>query len=48
MICGHFWTFLQLFMVLVILVITLQLVCDYFGFHLSMQTTFSLVFNQEE
>ncbi len=32
----------------VIFVTTLQLVCDYFGVHLSMWTTFSLVFIQEK
>jgi hypothetical protein len=42
---NYIWTFLQLFLVLVIFVITLQLVsCDYFGVHPSMRTTFNLVF----
>jgi hypothetical protein len=47
-ICNYIWTFLQLFLVLVIFATTLQLVCDYFGVHLSMWTTFSLVFIQEK
>jgi len=47
-ICNYIWTFLQLFLVLVIFAITLQLVCNYFGVHPSMWTTFSLVFTQVE
>jgi hypothetical protein len=47
-ICNYIWTFLQLFLVLFIFVTTLQLVCNYFGVHLSMWTTFSLVFIQVE
>jgi hypothetical protein len=47
-ICNYIWTFLQLFLVLVIFAITLQLVCDYFGVHPSMWKTFSLFFIQEE
>jgi hypothetical protein len=35
-ICNYIWTFLQLFIVLVIFATTLQLVCDYFGVHPSM------------
>ncbi len=35
-ICNYIWTFLQLFLVLVIFAITLQLVCDYFGVHPSL------------
>jgi hypothetical protein len=33
---NYIQTFLQLFLVLVIFAITLQLVCDYFGVHPSM------------
>jgi hypothetical protein len=47
-ICNYIWTFLQLFLVLVIFAITMQLVCNYFGVHLSMWITFSLVFIQEK
>ncbi len=43
-ICNYFYTFLQLFLVLVIFAIALQLICHYFSFHLSMWTTFNLVF----
>ncbi len=42
-ICNYIWTFLQLFLVFVIFASTLQLVCNYFGVHPSMWTTFSLV-----
>jgi hypothetical protein len=42
--CNYFKTNLQLFLVLVIFVITLQLICHYFNFHLSMWTTFNLIF----
>ncbi len=35
-ICNYIWTFLQLFLVLVIFATTLQLVCNYFGVHPSM------------
>jgi hypothetical protein len=35
-ICNYIWTFLQLFCVLVIFATTLQLICDYFGVHISM------------
>ncbi len=42
-ICNYIWTFLQLVLMLVIFAITLQLVCDYFGVHPSIWTTFSLV-----
>jgi hypothetical protein len=45
-ICNYIWTFLQLFLVLVIFGTTLQLVCDYFDVHPSMWTTFNLVFIQ--
>jgi hypothetical protein len=31
--CDYIWTFLQLFFVLVIFAITLQLICNYYGFH---------------
>jgi hypothetical protein len=47
-ICNYIWTFLQLFLVLVIFVITLQLIRNYFDIHPYMWTTFSLVFIQEE
>ncbi len=47
-ICNYIWTFLELFLMLVIFATTLQLVCDYFRVYLSMWTTFSLVFIQEE
>jgi hypothetical protein len=47
-ICNYIWTFLQLFLVLVIFATTLQLVCNHFGVHPSMWTTFSLVFIQAE
>jgi hypothetical protein len=47
-ICDYIWTFLQLFLVLVIFTTTLQLICNYFGVHPSMWTTFSLVFIQEK
>jgi hypothetical protein len=47
-ICDYLWTFLQLFLVLVIFATTLQLDCDYFVFNPSMRTTFSLDFIQEE
>jgi hypothetical protein len=33
---NYIWTFLQLFLVLVIFATTLQLVCNYFGVHPSM------------
>ncbi len=35
-ICNYIWTFLQLFLVLVIFVTTMQLVCDNFNVHPSM------------
>jgi len=35
-ICNYIWTFLQLFLVLVIFTIIVQLVCNYFGVHHSM------------
>jgi len=41
-------SFLQLFLVLVIFATTLQLVCNYFGVHPFMWTTFNLVFIQEK
>jgi hypothetical protein len=47
-ICNYIWTFLQLFLVLVIFATTMQLVCNYFDVHPSMWTTFSLIFIQEE
>ncbi len=47
-ICNYIWTFLQLFFVLVIFAIIMQLVCDHFGVHPCMWTTFNLVFIQEE
>jgi len=47
-ICNYIWTFLQLFLVLAIFVTIVQLVCDYFGAHPCMWTTFSLVFIQEQ
>jgi hypothetical protein len=40
--------YMRLFLVLVILATTLQLVCDYFNVHLYMWTTFNLVFIQEK
>jgi hypothetical protein len=43
-ICNYIWTFLQLFLMLVIFAIIVQLICYYFGVHPSMWTTFSLVF----
>jgi hypothetical protein len=47
-ICNCIWTFLQLFLMLVIFVIMVQLVCNYFGVHPSMWITFSLFFIQKE
>jgi hypothetical protein len=35
-ICNYIWTFLQLFLVLIIFATTLQLVCTYFSVHPSM------------
>jgi len=47
-ICNYIWTFLQLFLVLVIFATIMQLVCNYFSVHHSMWITFNLVFIQEE
>ncbi len=44
-ICNYIWTFLQLFLVLIIFAMTMQLVCNYFGVHLSMWTTFYFSFH---
>jgi hypothetical protein len=46
--CDYIWTFLQLFLVLVIFVTMLHVVCNYFDVHLYIWTTFNLVFIQEE
>jgi hypothetical protein len=43
--CDHIWTFLQLFFVLVIFAITLQLICNYYGFHSRRTTYVPLVTN---
>jgi hypothetical protein len=45
---NYIWTILQLLLMLVIFVTTLQLVCNYFSVHPSTCTTFSLVFIQQE
>jgi hypothetical protein len=42
---DYLWTFLQLILVLVIFATTLQLVCNYHGFHLKKTTYVSLVIN---
>jgi hypothetical protein len=42
-ISNYIWTFLQLFFVSVIFATIVQLVCNYFGVHPSMWTTFGLV-----
>jgi hypothetical protein len=41
----YFWTFLQLFLILVIFATTLQLVCEHFGFHPKGTTYDTLVVN---
>jgi hypothetical protein len=47
-ICNNICTFLQPFLVLVIFATPLQLICDYFGGHPFIWTTFNLVFIHKE
>jgi hypothetical protein len=43
--CDYIWTFLQLFFVLVIFAITLQVICNHYGFHPRRTTYVPLVAN---
>jgi hypothetical protein len=43
--CNYIWTILQLFLVLVIFAITLQLICNHYGFHRRTTTYIPLVAN---